>query len=213
MVSFSRAPTALALFRFRGSAWYWEWRYASGGNSGAGSYGAEAAYKTAFLAKILKSRKISSVIDFGCGDGNQLRDLEIPSYRGFDVSRTAIECCRSMYAGDASKTFHHIDAYRNESADAALSLDVLYHLIEDDVFQNYLDRLFHAANRVVVIYAVDAKETRSFRGRHVRFRKFTDTIARRYPDFHLTDAPPRPDHLLDSAETPGASFFVYERIA
>lgn len=206
-----RLLNALAMIHFPGSAHYWEWRYASGGNSGAGSYGAEADYKRDFINRCLEDHRIGSVIDFGCGDGNQLQGMALPAYHGFDVSPTAVARCRAAYAGDAGKSFDHVDNYRGETADAAFSLDVLYHLTEDEVFNCYLDRLFGAAGRLVVIYAVDRDESRVLKGRHVRFRRFTEVIARRFPRFHLIVAPARPEQLADGSGEPGASFFVYER--
>lgn len=200
----------LGMFRFPGSAGYWEWRYASGGNSGAGSYGAEARYKQEFLNSCLARHHIQTVIDFGCGDGNQLRGLEVVQYRGYDVSTTVVERCRALYAGDPGKSFHFLGDYRGETAEAAFSLDVLYHLVEDGVFDDYLSRLFAAATRLVVIYAVDQDEMRTLRGRHVRFRKFTTSIAARFPKFRLVEAPPRPGHLPGNQKA-AASFFVYER--
>ena len=206
-----RLLNALATIHFPGSARYWEWRYASGGDSGEGSYGAEAGYKRDFINGCLAEHGIRSVIDFGCGDGNQLQGMTLPEYRGFDVSRAAVARCRAAYAGDAGKSFHHVDEYRGDTADAALSLDVLYHLTEDEVFDDYLDRLFGAAERLVIIYAVDQDERRVLKGRHVRFRRFTDTIARRFPEFLLVASPPRPEHLVKVSGESGASFFVFER--
>lgn len=203
---------ALTSIRFPGSSRYWELRYRLGGDSGAGSYGAEAAYKTAFLNQCFAAQGIQSVIDFGCGDGNQLRHLVVPSYRGYDVSPAAIARCRSAYEGDSGKEFHTLDSYAGETADAALSLDVLYHLIEPNVFDAYLKRLFAASRRIVVIYAIDHEETRRLRGRHVHHRKFTPLIAERFPEFQLIDAPPRPMQLTSPMRL-AASFFVFQRNA
>jgi hypothetical protein len=194
----------LTLVRFQGSSRYWEWRYRTGGNSGQGSYGAEAEYKSAILNRCFAEHHIQTVIDFGCGDGNQLKTLLMPSYLGYDVSPTAIARCRSMFADDSSKQFRTIDQYAGETAEAAFSLDVLYHLVEDEVFDAYLARLFGAAERLVIIYAVDAEETRILRGRHVRYRKFTPLIAERFPEFTLISTPQMPAYAH-------ASFFVFAR--
>lgn len=199
-----------ALLRFPGSASYWELRYRYGGTSGQGSYGAEAAYKTRFLNELIARRAIASVVDFGCGDGNQLRELALPRYLGFDVSATAIERCRADYAADATKSFRHVGEYAGERADAAWSLDVLYHLVEDETFFAYLDRLFDAAERLVVVYATNYDDRRALRGRHVRHRAFTELATQRHPNFALVEAPPRPAEL-GGAAADCASFFVFER--
>lgn len=199
-----------ALARFPGSSRYWEWRYRSGGNSGAGSYGAEAAYKADYINDCIAKFAVQTVIDFGCGDGNQLRELRIPAYTGYDVSAAAVKRCRELFEGDSSKKFHTLDRYANEVADATLSLDVLYHLVEDEVFDGYVRRLFDASGKIVIIYAIDQEEKRMLRGRHVHHRKFTSWIARHYPSFELIEAPVRPGHLASPPDG-AASFFVFRR--
>ena len=52
---------------------YWNERYSSGGNSGTGSYGELAFYKADFINKFIDANQILSVVEFGCGDGNQLK--------------------------------------------------------------------------------------------------------------------------------------------
>jgi hypothetical protein len=200
----------LTSLRFPGSARYWEMRYRTGGDSGEGSYGAEAQYKATFLNAFVKQHAVASIVDFGCGDGNQLRDLRVPRYQGFDVSDAAIARCRERYAGDATKTFKPLGEYANERADVAMSLDVLYHLVEDDVFEAYLARLFAAAGKWVIVYATNYDDGRIVRGRHVRHRRFTDAAERLAPAFRLIESPPRPQELEGDGER--ASFFVFERV-
>ncbi|HEX5122731.1 MAG TPA: class I SAM-dependent methyltransferase [Rhodanobacteraceae bacterium] len=201
---------ALFLARFPGSARYWEMRYRLGGTSGAGSYGPDRQYKATFLNRFFRVHEVKSVIDFGFGDGSQLQDLAMRRYLGFDVSAAAVERCRALFANDATKEFRLVGDYHGEQAEASLSLDVLYHLVEDDVFDLYLARLFSAAERWVIVYATNVEDARAVRGKHVRDRAFTAIVAARFPDFRLVESPPRPPEL-DNAE--GASFFVFERSA
>ena len=90
------------------------------------------------------------MIEFGCGDGNQLSLAEYPSYIGLDVSRTAIGLCQRRFSGDPAKSFFLYDGtcFTDRAgvfaADLALSLDVVYHLTEDAVFETYLRHLFAA---------------------------------------------------------------------
>src|SRR5215207_6091130 len=58
---------------FHGSEDYWITRYATGGNSGAGSYNKLAEYKAEVLNDFVKRHNVESVIEYGCGDGNQLK--------------------------------------------------------------------------------------------------------------------------------------------
>ena len=46
--------------------------YASGGSSGPGSYGRLAAGKADFLNRFVEDHQIKTVLEIGCGDGNQL---------------------------------------------------------------------------------------------------------------------------------------------
>lgn len=144
-------PIALTVYiklvmraKFTTSAAYWEKRYKKGGNSGDGSYDHLAEYKGEIINGFVAENEIKSVIELGCGDGNQLRHFHLPAYLGFDISRTAIERCRNIYKDDPSKRFELFAAYNNEKADLALSLDVIYHLVEDDVFHTYMVTLFAA---------------------------------------------------------------------
>jgi SAM-dependent methyltransferase len=192
------------------SARYWERNYASGETSGCGSYGALAEGKRRFLNDLVRARAVSSVIEFGCGDGNQLSLAEYPSYIGLDVSRTAIALCQRRFAADPTKSFFLYDGacFTDRAglltADLALSLDVVYHLTEDTVFESYLRHLFGAARRLVVIYSTDME--RSGTAPHVRHRRFTPWAAANCPGWSLTGVTRGP-----GTEAPRADFFVYER--
>lgn len=132
---------------YTGSAHYWERRYNEGGSSGAGSYGAAAENKSRFLNMFVRENVVRSVIEFSCGDGNQLSLAEYPTYIGFDVSRTAISMCQRSFFGDPTKSFFLYDGcfFTDRagvfSAELALSLDVIFHLTEDNVFETYLTHL------------------------------------------------------------------------
>lgn len=76
---------------------YWESRYKGGGNSGAGSYGRLAEFKAEIINEFIEKNSINKVIEFGCGDGNQLGMLKVAKYIGVDVSQTAISICRDKF--------------------------------------------------------------------------------------------------------------------
>jgi len=192
---------------------YWEQRYVSRGNSGAGSYGRLAQYKSEVLNEFVKDNGISSVIEFGSGDGNQLSLAEYGSYIGVDVSQTAVLACRKAFGGDASKTFLTVSEYDGETAELSLSLDVIYHLIEDDVFNGYMETLFDAASRFVVIYASNKDEHP--KAQHVKHRKFTDWVEAHRPDFALSAHIPNkfPFDVTDPNNTSFADFYIYSKTA
>src|SRR5665647_80330 len=126
---------------FPGSTAYWEQRYRKNGNSGNGSYGKNAAYKATVLNQFVAENNISTVIEWGCGDGNQLKHFQFPSCIGLDVSPTAIQKCKDIFKDDPAKSFFLYDdkTFATNSgtfkASLSLSLDVVYHLVEDEVFE------------------------------------------------------------------------------
>lgn len=155
---------------------YWTDRYNSDGNSGPGSYGHLAGFKASILNEFVRSNGITSVIEFGSGDGNQLTLAKYPSYVGYDVSPTVIETCRKLFKNDATKEFFMAAQYDGRKADLAISLDVIFHLTEDNVFAEYMWRLFDASSRFVVIYSSNQDEPIAPVSTHVRHRRFTSWI-------------------------------------
>lgn len=197
---------------FPGSATYWERRYATDGNSGGGSYGLFAEFKADVLNTFVDTHRVQSVIEFGCGDGNQLSLARYPTYFGLDVSSSAISRCKEIFKSDRHKSFRLTSEYSGETADLALSLDVIYHLVEDNVFEHYMQMLFRASNRYVILYSSDSDDNRDCEGTHVRHRKFTKWVKENLPNWELVQHLPnrypyRGDALMGSI----AEFFIYEK--
>lgn len=111
---------------FSTSEKYWDQRYKTGGNSGAGSYGKLAEFKAEIINDFGKKHGVRTIIEFGCGDGNQLRIAGYPNYLGFDVSGEAIALCNKNFNKDHSKTFKLLNEYDGQTAELTLSLDVIY---------------------------------------------------------------------------------------
>lgn len=166
---------------------YWKLRYAQEGNSGDGSYGAHAENKANFVNQAVQEYKIDSVIEFGCGDGNQLKYYKIKKYLGFDLSPAALDMCCKIHGHDSSKSFMLFDPnyfvnHQFINADMVLSSEVIFHLTEQTVFNRYLENLFSAANKMVVIISTnhnDNKESPS----HIFHRKFTDVVKEKFPEW------------------------------
>lgn len=196
---------------FNGSAEFWEHRYAKGGSSGSGSYGDLAHGKASFLNAFVCERGIRSVIEFGCGDGHQLSLAKYPKYTGFDVSRSAIDLCKRRFGSDSTKSFFlydgscFVDSAQVFRAEVAISLDVIYHLIEDDIYETYLGHLFQAATRYVIIYSTN--NTAHEGAPHVRHRCFTSWVEKNRTQWRLAQVSQGPDRGLRRAD-----FFVFELI-
>jgi hypothetical protein len=195
---------------------YWESRYARGGTSGEGSYGRLAEFKAAVLNDFVAERKCASAIEFGCGDGNQLSLLIVPKYIGLDVSRSAIQRCIERFRNDASKCFFVFDAdcFRDPlglfHADLALSLDVIYHVVDDDAFRAYMSALCAAADEHLVIYSTDY-ESKDLG--HQRHRAVSSWMAAR-SDFEFVRAIDNPyAGTADGQEQSDAKFLIYRRVS
>ncbi len=170
---------------FPGSENYWKQRYKSGGNSGSGSYHKLAEFKAQVLNGFIRDKHISTIIEYGCGDGNQLRLSEYPSYIGFDVSPEAITQCKNILSTDETKIFKLMDEYANETAELTLSLDVIYHLVEDNVFFAYMERLFDSSSKFVIIYSSNTEKQSRFQAAHVKHRQFSKWIEKNKPEWNL----------------------------
>lgn len=168
---------------WNGSANYWQNRYVSGDNSGAGSYNRLAEFKAEILNSFVKDNDVKSIIEWGCGDGNQLSLAQYPSYLGYDVALKAIEICKERFINDASKKFEwcgHENFSTKARADLSMSLDVIYHLIEDNVYETYMRQLFDTSRKFVCIYSCN--DDNPSIGCHVKHRIFTDWIDKNVSD-------------------------------
>jgi SAM-dependent methyltransferase len=180
---------AVLLQGFRDSGSYWERRYRAGGTSGSGSSGHLAAFKAEVLNEFIRAEKITTVLEFGCGDGQQLALADYPRYLGLDVSKTSVRLCSERFRGDSSKAFMCYEPATTPglgqflTADLTLSLDVIYHLVEDAIYDRYLNDVFNAASRFVIIYSSNKDSLQ--RLPHVRHRSFTQDVADRRQDFDL----------------------------
>ncbi len=192
---------------------YWENRYREGFNSGAGSYGELAEFKAKVINSFVKMNKIHSVLEFGCGDGNQLSLAEYAQYVGVDVSVAAIRLCEDQFAKDPRKHFLHSSDYKGDSAELTLSLDVIYHLLEDTVYSEYMELLFASATQFVIIYSSNMQHDPTKKITHVRHRKFTQWIDHNIVGWDMIEHIPNP-HIHDSVKETGsfADFYIYSRL-
>ncbi len=195
------------------SSVYWEDRYRHGGDSGVGSRNHLGEYKASILNNFFDRYRILKVVDYGCGDGHLLSQLRIRQYVGYDVSPTIIHKNQIAFARDRSKSFHVIDDVQDDailhdqSPDAVLSLDVISHLVEDDVFQVHMKRLFTTRNaRFVVIYA-PAYETNQVM--YTRDRKIIAYISDHFRDWEMFKLETNPYKHLPFPYGSFSDFYFY----
>jgi|SaaInlV_120m_DNA_3_1039746.scaffolds.fasta_scaffold00273_10 hypothetical protein len=198
------------------SADYWEARYRDGGTSGSGSYGRLAKWKAQVLNDFVSKHAITRVLELGSGDGNQLSLANYSGYVGFDVSEMAVTQCRKRFA-DRDWSFN---VYSPENVHRlgmsydpklVMSLDVIFHLIEDQVFDDYMRSLFSMNPEYVVIYSSNGNF--SVQNVHVRNWTFTDWIAQNVPEWILIEKieNPYPWDAANQDETSFADFYIFRK--
>lgn len=195
---------------FSGSSAYWEQRYAAGGNSGEGSYGDLAKFKAQVINEFVLEYNIQSVIEFGSGDGNQLSMFNVKRYIGLDVSKTVTDGLKQRYVDDLTKTFHLYHpglepAKQSLVAELGLSLDVIYHLVEDKVFEKYIHDLFEASEKYVIIYSSNFESTNF--AEHIRHRGFMEYIKMNVSEWEMFNQIQNPFRSASLAD-----FFFYRPV-
>ena len=199
---------------------YWNSRYAAKQNSGPGSYNRLARFKARFINDFVESNDITSIVELGCGDGAQLSLAHYPSYTGLDISPVVIDICKNKFRNDATK---HFSVYDPSNFDAetyhsklAISLDVIYHLSNDDIYHAYLRDLFSISAQFIIIYSNSSDnyiQGVNERAEYVRFRNVIADIQSMFQEWQLVDAFPNayPFNLSIPETTSFADFYIFER--
>lgn len=197
---------------FQGSENYWKNRYQAGGNSGNGSYNLLAEFKAEILNTFVLENGVTSVIEYGCGDGNQLNLARYPKYTGFDVSPKALSMCLERFQNDSTKTFKLMETYAGETAELTLSLDVIYHLVEDGVFVDYINTLFNSSHRYVIIYSSNIDNNNDRTAPHVRHRHFSKWIKANKSEWKLQKHIPNKYPFNGTTKNGSfADFYIYSK--
>jgi len=100
---------------------------------------------------------------------------------GLDFSEYAIKQCRALFSEDPNKSFmlYIPSRFFNTNfiiADLVVSLDVLYHIVDDRDYYKTLHDIFSSSRKFVILYtSIEAYRYEKFReGSHVRHR---DTLS------------------------------------
>lgn len=204
------APGNSKLHLWKGSSsQYWEDRYKNKGNSGSGSYGILSKYKANFVNNFLKNNNIKSVIEFGCGDGNQLSLINYPIYYGIDVSQKSIEFCKQIFLDDKSKNFFQLSETPDLVCDLSISMDVIFHLVEDEIYENHIQNLFSHSSKFVLIYSSNENKKQLFFQPHIKHRNFSDWILKKYNNWSLLSYYENPyKKFIDGSFS---DFYIYKK--
>lgn len=99
----------------------------------------------------------------------------ISANTGLDVSPYVIEKVKKQFANDKTKVFYEVGEFLENpsSAELGLSLDVMYHLINDEIFESCMRNLFAYAQKFVIIYSSNKDQPHT---QHVRHRQFSSWV-------------------------------------
>lgn len=196
---------------------YWNARYARGEGPGSGSTGRLLDYKATQVRRTIQRLGARTVIEWGCGDGALIPAIVAAGvrYTGVDLSPVALALARRRAPPLTLRLWTWADLPPLPPHDLALSLDVLYHLIDEAMFTDYLTRLFASAP-AVLIYAHDA-DVAEYRD-HIRYRAFTPWIAAHAPGHVLRESLPNPfaydpAHPEQGATTSESQFYFFAQEA
>jgi len=112
--------------------------------SGPGSYIHNAKTSLNFINKVIKEKKINSILDLGCGDWNWFKEVELGtniSYLGYDCSNKLININTEKY-GNKNIKFEVKDISTCEfpKVDLIICRDVLFH-IDKNITLKIIDKI------------------------------------------------------------------------
>lgn len=112
-----------------------------------------ALFKASIINNFVSKNDINTFIECGSGDHNQLSSANYKKYIGFDASKTAIKIFQNKFKYEMTKTFIYIsdNFTNNRKVDLLISRDILFHLIEDNVFNLYMQNLFNSSKKYICI--------------------------------------------------------------
>jgi len=134
---------------------YWDRRFADGIGAGRGSEGEAALAKARYVNELIASEPVETVADWGCGDGGFLGMIRAPHYVGIDVAPSAIAKAVVTHGHSRSFVLWRPGAPIEVHADLALSLDVVFHLVDDVEYRQHLAAVFGSADRLVAFHATN----------------------------------------------------------
>lgn len=131
---------------------YWEDRYAKGGNSGSGSYGDNAKFKADVINRVILEYDCKDMVEFGCGDCNQMKMFDKIPYIGYDISPTIIKKNWHDYGvGDVEFGVMDMDGDYKNIRDLSVCVDVLFHLTIEEDWLKLIDHVCNAAKKMIII--------------------------------------------------------------
>lgn len=163
---------------------YWNDRYKSGGDSGAGSRGLLRLWKWHKLVKYLQVERFTavkaSVIDVGCGDLAFWKNFTCKNYTGIDFSETR---CQENSVERPNWKFICSGAevpQQLEKAEAVLCFDMLFHVVNETTFLMVLKNLTDYSSKYIFVYTWFINPLESATDAATAYQKFRDFTEYRF---------------------------------
>lgn len=86
---------------------------------------------------------------------------------------------------------------------------MVYHLVEEEIFETYMKTLFGAVERFVIIYSSNSNTREEHQASHVRHRVFTEWVDTNMPEWGLMKH--IPNKYPGDASGAHADFYLYEK--
>lgn len=140
------------------------------------NYEIKIRHVAAALEQALGSLDGKAILDAGCGIGLLSREIVLRGGRavGVDLSKTALARSKA-YAPEAQFECHPLDLMPYESTfDGAVSMDVLFHVVDDARWKASILRLIRAVKPGGVVVIQEAFEKGEARHPHLRWRTLED---------------------------------------
>ena len=184
---------------------YWDNWYKKGGTSGQGSEGELQIYKINYINNILNKFDCKNVFDFGCGDGTLAKGIK-SKYNGIDISNEAIEKCKKVCPQHQFNQ-GHFEEQNIKGYDCVMCIDVLYHIMEDGVFEKTLENIFNSEAKIIILYTIQSKhivEEKRYENVCINRRDLGKYLPKYYDKYELIE-------VKDPVGISAASFMVFKR--
>lgn len=124
---------------------------------------------------------------------------------GLDISSTAVEICKKKLQNNSSYKFDvYNEQYKNNNIyDLALSLDVIYHILDHQNYKKYMTDLFKFSKKYVIIYSNNYNGVQCG---HMHERQFTSDLDVWFPEWNLKEFIKQKYPHKSSAD-----FYIYEK--
>jgi len=133
---------------------YWNNRYKTRLWSGRGSREPYSSIKRKIVQKYVELYKVESILDLGCGDLYWMKDVDIDSYIGIDISPLVLRQVKKLKPNWDFLCMDVSNAHVYIPSDLVLCLDVLFHLPTLKQYQTALANIISNMKKIALVTAI-----------------------------------------------------------